>query len=150
MASRDVRGICDFCGGPCATDSRGCEPCALRELTPIAVGVDRCLNCDTHLIRVDGALVHRNGAKKCPPIWKQGEKLVMPYLTKTRTVLQAQGWVDGRMVFTPDEEDVAERSSRLHLDDAVYVDMGKPTTITVTVEPGDLLNACVGEKVDDE
>jgi hypothetical protein len=46
---------------------------------------------------------------------------------------------DASLYFGAEEEPWAHTSARLRLDD--WVDMGRPTEITVTVEPGDLLNA---------
>lgn len=67
-------------------------------------------------------------------------------LTKTRTILQTSfgwsKWRDATQVFfalSADEEDVARRHEFL-MDRLVWEDMGSPTTITLTIEPGDKLN----------
>lgn len=69
-------------------------------------------------------------------------------LTKTRTVLRRNnGWPEGsgKAVFTAEPEDhEGARGTRVVLDDDLYVDMSRPATITVTIEPGDLLNAPIG------
>lgn len=66
----------------------------------------------------------------------------MTSLTKTRTVLEFVG-IDEEEgpTFTqlPDEGEEF-RSHIVSLDPEVYEDMGRPEVITVTIEPGDLLN----------
>lgn len=66
----------------------------------------------------------------------------MTDLTRTRTVLPLASDLqdsEGAAYFqaTPDEEPSPCRV-RVHPD--VWEDMGRPTEITVTIEPGDLLN----------
>lgn len=82
----------------------------------------------------------------------------MTELTKTRTVLQAQGWVKGgptsaprdRMLYAADYDEGVDavRTTELHLDKDVYCDMASPRTVTVTVEPGDMLNAVEPEQTE--
>lgn len=76
----------------------------------------------------------------------------MGSLVKTRTVLMAQGWVKALgdterantelMVFLSGEDEIDEtvRSTELHLDGEIWREMGSPNTITLSIEPGDLLN----------
>lgn len=66
-------------------------------------------------------------------------------MTKTRSVLPHAGHSedDGMEVFMcPPEPDPADqgRERVVKLANADWVDLGSPDTITVTVEPGDLLN----------
>lgn len=62
----------------------------------------------------------------------------MATLTKTRTVLHR---VEGTFSYRP-AADAGEtvRDQLVILDSEVWSEMGQPQTITVTVEPGDLLN----------
>lgn len=56
-------------------------------------------------------------------------------LTKTRTVLNLLFWKRGVYV-----GDVGSSVQRLDLSDEAFVNMGCPSQITITVEPGDKLN----------
>lgn len=60
-------------------------------------------------------------------------------LTKTRTVLHRD---DGDTpLFTPPATDGEDnRAHQLYLDPEVWVAMGRPDIITMSVEPGDLIN----------
>lgn len=62
-------------------------------------------------------------------------------LSKTRSVLTENGDPDlgVRWYIQVDEETEVIRRE-LYLDIATYQDLGEPETITVTIEPGDLLN----------
>jgi hypothetical protein len=60
----------------------------------------------------------------------------MKSVMKTRTVLDR---APGTATFLQDE-DLLGRKHVVSLDHDVWEDMGKPETITVTIEPGDLLN----------
>lgn len=78
----------------------------------------------------------------------------MPNLTKTRTVLQHNGTVarhtadvERGPVFDSADED-GGRLTVLTLDQSVWEDMGSPHEITVTIEPGDLLNVETDDEVD--
>lgn len=61
-------------------------------------------------------------------------------LTKTRTVLDvlAAGTHSPQIPFS--DQDDGYRSHTLYFDRQVWEDMGRPLTITVTIEPGDKLN----------
>lgn len=59
----------------------------------------------------------------------------MSVLTKTKTVLNLTFWKKGIYL-----GDVGSSVKRLELTDEAFVDMGCPSYITVTVEPGDKLN----------
>lgn len=56
-------------------------------------------------------------------------------LVETRTVLNLAFWKKGIYL-----GDVGSSVKRLELTDEAFVDMGCPSYITVTVEPGDKLN----------
>jgi hypothetical protein len=64
---------------------------------------------------------------------------MMP-LTKTRSILHATTRSDGYLTFERilDEVDAPQRSIRIDEDD--WYAMGEPGVVTVTIEPGDLLN----------
>lgn len=65
----------------------------------------------------------------------------MTDLTKTRTVLVADGRESLPPRFVQEQEPGTNaRLTEVALDTNVWRDMGSPTEITVTVEPGDLLN----------
>lgn len=62
-------------------------------------------------------------------------------LTKTVTVLEHRSY---GVYATPMEDEVdSDRFHLLRLDADVWNDMGKPVVITVTIQPGDHLNAQV-------
>jgi hypothetical protein len=63
---------------------------------------------------------------------------VWQLLTKQRTVYSFMWLVDDKATFTDGEE---ESPRFFEMNGADWDDMGKPETITVTVEPGDLLNS---------
>lgn len=67
----------------------------------------------------------------------------MSDLAKTQTVMQIS--TKTRMMPSNtvpfDSQDGVYRSHQFFLDSLVWDDMGSPDTITVTVEPGDKLNA---------
>jgi hypothetical protein len=65
--------------------------------------------------------------------------------TKHRTVLEfrpniGQGWEGPTVEFSREPDDDSEIVETFLLEVGCWVDMGSPGTITVTVEPGDLLN----------
>ena len=68
----------------------------------------------------------------------------MPDLVKTTTVLEmVECQLDGlpKFAVVPDAPRVRpERQTVVELDRNVWVDLGRPTTVTVTIEPGDKLN----------
>lgn len=65
----------------------------------------------------------------------------MSMTTKTTTVLRYQGRNADSAWFTPPlEPGETVRAHRLYLDRAVWGDMGEPHLLTVSIEPGDLLN----------
>ena len=61
-------------------------------------------------------------------------------LTKTRTVLEHVDTVERGPVFGGVEDD-GDRLTTVTLDLDVWLDMGSPRTITVTIRPGDRLNS---------
>ena len=67
----------------------------------------------------------------------------MSILTKSRHVMDFIWQVDDRAMFSYGDED---DPSYFHIDAQSWEDMNKPLSITVTVEPGDLLN---GNRVTD-
>lgn len=66
----------------------------------------------------------------------------MPDLIKTRVVLPLASDLnaDSDPWFQPTPDDQDARLTGVRLDGDVWRDMGQPTQITVTIEPGDLLN----------
>jgi hypothetical protein len=58
-------------------------------------------------------------------------------LTKTRSILSRTRIVNGRVFFAQDEEPF---TALVSLSEEAWDDMGRPETITVSVEPGDHLN----------
>lgn len=62
----------------------------------------------------------------------------MPALSKTKTILQRVN-LPGPPTFHQGE-DAGQRGHFVTLDEEVFADMGQPEVITVTIEPGDLLN----------
>jgi hypothetical protein len=65
----------------------------------------------------------------------------MNTLSKTRFLMEFAAWTDdmgARFIADPDE--VGQRQRSLTLTTDVWRDMGEPLAITVTIEPGDLLN----------
>lgn len=67
----------------------------------------------------------------------------MVAITRTRSLLTFTGLVpSGNAVFQAirsDGEDI-ERERQVEMDYGTFADLGEPETITVTIEPGDLLN----------
>lgn len=63
-------------------------------------------------------------------------------LVKTRTILKFVEFYRGEIpVFQPEDDEIGHgRMTRIEVDRDVWNDMGQPETITVTIEPGDLLN----------
>lgn len=61
----------------------------------------------------------------------------MNTLTRTRSILHRGNTHDGRVFFAHDEEPY---SKLISIDVDLWEDLGRPDVITVTVEPGDLLN----------
>lgn len=61
-------------------------------------------------------------------------------LTKHRTILHYWTTSMGLTSFLTRDEDTGSVVEAHELPEDVWVDMGSPDTITVTVEPGDLLN----------
>jgi len=67
----------------------------------------------------------------------------MPDLTKTRTVLPLASDRDTNekvVIYQTVAEETDERLWTLHVDADVFDDMGCPEFVTLTLEPGDLLN----------
>lgn len=65
----------------------------------------------------------------------------MPRLEKSRQVLDV--FIDKgiTVLFTRDPDEPEDVPSQLRIDRNTWIDMGKPKVVTVTVEPGDLMNA---------
>lgn len=61
-------------------------------------------------------------------------------LLKTRTVLTLKEDTPTRTWFESHVDEEGERFHMVGLDPKIWADLDKPTTITVTVEPGDKLN----------
>lgn len=53
------------------------------------------------------------------------------------TVLLDQG---DRVMLTREPDEPGEQPTRVQLDKQLWKDMGEPSVVTITVEPGDLLN----------
>lgn len=68
-------------------------------------------------------------------------------LTKTTTILHRDG--DTKTFRQPLEDEPERRGHVLELDPQVDEEMGHPDLITVTIEPGDLLNPIDAEWVQD-
>lgn len=54
------------------------------------------------------------------------------------TVLLDQG---DRVMLTREPDEEGDNPTRVQLDKALWRDMGEPSVVTITVEPGDQLNA---------
>jgi hypothetical protein len=64
-------------------------------------------------------------------------------LTKHRTLLQmrVEDLENQRVSFEQEDIEGARTIKSFVMDRLIWLDMGRPFTITITVEPGDLLNA---------
>lgn len=60
--------------------------------------------------------------------------------TRHRTVMRYELDAPTSTVFATVTDDEGDHSELLHLDPAMHAEMGHPRHVTVTVEPGDLLN----------
>lgn len=67
----------------------------------------------------------------------------MAMLTKTASVMSHEpGYdLDGLRAFYLIDEETKVINRVVHLNDETFADMGSPETITVTIEPGDRLDA---------
>lgn len=66
-------------------------------------------------------------------------------MTKTQTVLSIpEGWSKGvnrgQVFFGQEGTDEDTRQHEMYLDRQVWEELGSPTTVTITIEPGDKLN----------
>lgn len=63
----------------------------------------------------------------------------MTALTRITILLEQNAFLtntgNGQVVFS-------DRQNEIHLEQMDWEDMGSPQSITMTIEPGDLLNAC--------
>lgn len=64
----------------------------------------------------------------------------MNTLTKTRRILNRGRVADSHAAFHQFDEDTGRPSTEVIIPRATYDDLGQPEQITVTIEPGDLLN----------
>lgn len=64
-------------------------------------------------------------------------------VTRSRKLLDLAKWVEGdhALYVQIDEDNVAENETELRLDFDLFESFGRPAQLTVTVQPGDLLNA---------
>ena len=61
-------------------------------------------------------------------------------LTKSVRVLERVGTVFGVAEFAQKDEDTGEWGHPLRLSESDWDEFGRPSTLTVTIEPGDTLN----------
>ncbi len=66
-----------------------------------------------------------------------GQAVATPALTKSTTIMVFMWLVDDKAKFTYGDD---SNPSYFSMSAEAWEDMGQPRTITVTVEPGDLLN----------
>lgn len=65
----------------------------------------------------------------------------MHTLTKTQRILDRTHVTDSHISFRLVDGETAEPATGIMLDRETYDDLGQPDMVTVTVEPGDLLNS---------
>lgn len=64
----------------------------------------------------------------------------MATLIRTQQVLNLTGSTHDRVVFTRDADEPGDIPTRTAIALDTWADLGRPDTITVTIEPGDHLN----------